>query len=784
MKHLLKTTNDVMIIALFLVLLASSCPADPLTIDLTKDIPPAAAAPYGPGTTTNPQGHAITADQRSFFLDDKPWIPVVGEFHFARYPREEWKDELLKMKAGGINTVSTYVFWIHHEEVQGTFDWSDNRSLHDFIKLCGDIGLKVVVRMGPWCHGEVRNGGFPDWVINSGIKLRSKDTAFLNLVQPFFKEEADQMSGLLWKDGGPVIGIQLDNECQTPDYLLALKDLARKVGVDVPFYTITGWQGNLPRAGLIPLFGGYSDGFWGGSVEKYRREYVLTDVRAVNDLGAQLTTQNPANAELIDQFPYACAEIGGGMMSSYNKRIKVDPASVASLALSKLADGNNMPGYYMYQGGINPEGKLSYLHEDHPNRMPVKDYDFQAPLGLNGQLREHYHLLREQNLFLEEFGSSLARMIAFFPDKMPSSLKDFDTLRWDIRFDGKSGFLFYNNQQPYEPLPEHKDIQFAVKTAAGAPLIPRQPITIPSGSYGIWPINLDCDGVTLDYATVQPLGRIADNADSPVYFFTELDGVRPELALAGKDPQVVTPGTGVALTAKNEAGKTVTFVVLTAEQGKEFYRASFGDRDRAILSKSAVFADGTDLRLQSDSTANLTPSIFPAIDSPKISGSLITRTADGIFTSYAPPGLTDNAPIEVTASLDHPAGPAATTLKGTDEKTWDDAAVYKLNIPSSAQGRRLILDVHYIGDAARLYIGDKFYDDNFYNGDPFSIALWRIPASDWPNIQLKILPYSEGLLGRLPQQGHDIVGRAKKDSTLDQVTIVAKDQLEVKINPK
>jgi hypothetical protein len=40
------------------------------------------------------------------------------------------------------------------------------------------------------------------------------------------------------------------------------------------------------------------------------------------------------------------------MMSSYDKRIKVDPNSVASLALSKLADGNNMPGYYMYQGGI------------------------------------------------------------------------------------------------------------------------------------------------------------------------------------------------------------------------------------------------------------------------------------------------------------------------------------------------------------------------------------------------------------------------------------------------
>jgi beta-galactosidase len=763
--------------SLFLAILVSMGRGDPLTIDLTKEIPLAAASPYGPGTTVNPQGQELTADQRSFFLDGKPWIPVLGEFHYTRVPREAWREELLKMKAGGINTISTYVFWIHHEEVQGTLDWSGNRSLRDFLKLCQELGFKVMVRMGPWDHGEVRNGGFPDWVQNSGTGLRSKDPAFMTLVQAFFKEEAHQMSGLLWKDGGPVIGVQLDNECSNPDYLLALKDLVRSVGVDVPFYVITGWQGNLPHDGLIPLFGGYSDGFWGGSIEDYRREYMLTDTREVNDLGAELTTQNPANNQLINQFPYACVEIGGGMMSSYDKRIKIDPNRVASLALSKLADGNNMPAYYMYQGGINPDGKLSTLQEDHPNRMPVKDYDFQAPLGLNGQVREHYHLLREQHLFLAEFGPSLARMVPFFPDQRPSNLKDFDTLRWDVRSDGKSGFLFFDNQQPYQPLPEHKDIQFSVKTANGTEIIPRQPITIPSGSYGIWPINLDCDGVTLDYATVQPLCRITDASGAPIYFFTELDGVRPELDLADKEPQVIIPGTGAALTAQSPTGKMVTFVVLTAEEGKDFYRLPVAGRDRAILSKSVVFADGSTLHLQTDSTSKFALSIFPAINVLNNSG-----PSDGIFTHFVVSELGRTEPIKITASLDHPAGPAATSLNGTDEKTWGDAAVYKLDIPSSAQGRRILLDIHYIGDAARLYVGDKLYDDNFYNGDPFSIALWRIPVEDWPNLRLKILPYSDGLHDRLPQQARDIVDQAKKNSSLDQVTVTAMDQLDVKIN--
>jgi len=266
-----------------------------------------------------------------------------------------------------------------------------------------------------------------------------------------------------------------------------------------------------------------------------------------------------------------------------------------------------------------------------------------------------------------------------------------------------------------------------------------------------------------------------DSAGNPVYFFTELSGVRPELALAGQDPRVVTPGTGAALTAKNPSGKTVTFVVLAAEQGKDFYHVSFAGSDHAILSKAAILADRGEVRLQSDTAANLALSIFPPVNLGKISG-----IPDGIFTHFISSGSND-LPIEITASLDRAARPAATTLNGTDEKTWDDTAVYKFNIPSSAQGRKFLLDIHYIGDAARLYIGDKLYDDNFYNGDPISIALWRIAATDWPNLRLKILPYSEGLLEHLPQQARDMVNQAKNDSSLDQITVVAKDQLELKI---
>ena len=95
-------------------------------------------------------------------------------------------------------------------------------------------------------------------------------------------------------------------------------------------------------------------------------------MRAVNDLGAQLVTKNLQNFKLLEQFPYACVEIGPGMMSSFNKRIKSTPAESVALALSKLGGGNNLPGYYMYHGGVNPEGQLTTLQEVNPNAMPVK----------------------------------------------------------------------------------------------------------------------------------------------------------------------------------------------------------------------------------------------------------------------------------------------------------------------------------------------------------------------------------------------------------------------------
>ena len=118
------------------------------------------------------------------------------------------------------------------------------------------------------------------------------------------------------------------------------------------------------------------------------------------------------------------------MMNSYHRRILVNPKDAEATTLVKLGSGSTLLGYYMYHGGVNPEGKLTTLMESQAtgywNDMPVKNYDFQAPLGQYGQIREQYHLLRRLHLFLHEWGPALADMPPFVPDECPHGKNDFE----------------------------------------------------------------------------------------------------------------------------------------------------------------------------------------------------------------------------------------------------------------------------------------------------------------------------------------------------------------------
>jgi hypothetical protein len=774
---------------LTLSLLTSSVAADPLTIDVSH-VPHPHATDLGQGANTDPQGHVLTADSQALDLDGKPWIPIAGEFHFTRYPREEWRDELLKMKAGGLNTVSTYVFWIHHEETKGEFNWSGRRSLHDFLQLCQEVGLKAIVRIGPWAHGEVRNGGFPDWVQNSGAKLRSPDPAFLALVAPFYQQIAEQMKGLLWKEGGPVVAVQLDNEVSNVPYLLALKQMARAGGIDVPFYTMTAWDRvALPKQGILPMFGGYPDGFWRNNPDSFRKFYIFSPIRDDGDMGADLDGVHAARNQDAQLFPYLCCEEGGGMSSSAVRRVLIAPEDVATLALIKLGNGSNMPGYYMYHGGINPDGE-THLNEEHPNPMAVKDYDFIAPIGACGEIRGQYHLFREQHLFLQDFGSLLAPMPAFFPKQLPASLHDTGTVRWSVRSNGQSGFLFFSNYERYDKMADHPGVQFSINTQNGPLVIPNQAVTLPSGDFGIWPINLDCHGITLRYATAQPLACLADGK-ATWYFLTSLPGIDPDFVFAptdavfkaatsDKDPESfsvrvrhIMPGTSEAFHFTQPDGSSVHFVVLSPEQARQLWRAPFAGRDRLILSPATVLSDKGGLRLLANHPADLTAAVFPP-PTAAVSGKF-----DGVFEQLGTSPLPYASPVQITVERESPAAPADPKANPLDDNAWKNAASWKLHIPPAAANRHLLLGINYIGNAARLYDGDTLLDDNLYKGTPFDVGLWRISASHYANLRLRILPYTNNLAAIVPPEVRDRL--AKSQGHMNAVSLTVTEQFESQI---
>ena len=111
---------------------------------------------------TNPNGERIDVTNLYFERDGKPWVPVMAEYHFVRAKVSEWHEELFKIKAGGATIVSTYIFWIYHEEIEGEFDFSGDLDIRKFVKEAERVGLEVFLRIGPWVHGECRNGGFPN----------------------------------------------------------------------------------------------------------------------------------------------------------------------------------------------------------------------------------------------------------------------------------------------------------------------------------------------------------------------------------------------------------------------------------------------------------------------------------------------------------------------------------------------------------------------------------------------------------------------------------------------
>lgn len=757
---------------------------------------PGQTAEFHPGTVRQADGTTLSVDRQSLLLNGKPWTPVMGEFHYARTPANEWREELLKMKAGGVDIVATYVFWIHHEEIEGEWDWSSCRDLRKFVQLCDEVGLKTIVRCGPWCHGEVRNGGHPDWLLKKGWKLRSNDKNYLGKVEFLYGQIAKQIDGLLWKDGGPVIGIQLENEYRGPaEHLLKLKEIACQAGLDVPLYTRTGWPAlsSPMRFGeILPLYGVYAEGFWDRELQAMPGRYwagfhcstLRTDANIANEV---LGRDNVKDAPDVAQYPYLTCEIGAGMMSSYHRRIDAQPADAEAITLVKIGSGSVSPGYYMYHGGVNPEGKLSTLNESQANGewndLPVKSYDFQTALGEYNQIRSQYHLLRRLHLFMQDFGPTLASMPPAMPEQRPTGKDDVETLRWCVRSDGNAGFVFVNNYERGRELPAKKDVQFQVELPTGPLTFPDQPITVPSGSRFIWPFNLDLGhGVKLAWATAQPICTI-DDGNIRTVFFAETKGVPAAFAFAHTNLASINmygkiahpPGQTLFYDVRPHASSfihvqfnlatyapAVRIVLLDEAESLALWKGNWQGKERAFLSSAGLVLDGDKLRLTSRASEDFSVGIYPAPSELLSAGEPALTNRYGMFTRFKPAVGTTTVAKKLTFELLKEAGPAREIPMGKNAKPvaaqpvdadFAQAAVWRLKLPAHLDlTSDPLLRFDYVGDVARVMLNGKLLTDDFYNGKPLEVGLRRhAPEILNGELMLLVLPLRKDAPIYLPE---------------------------------
>lgn len=733
----------------------------------------------------SPTGRVLSVNSRYLTLDGRPWLPVMGEFHYSRYPARYWEEEILKMKAGGVQIIATYVFWIHHEEVEGQFDWSGQRDLRRFVELGARHGMYVVVRLGPWAHGEARNGGLPDWLLEKG-PTRVSDPVYLTYVHKYYDEIGRQLKGLLWKDGGPIIGVQIENEYtnRAPNagaaHIATLKGMAIEAGFDVPIYTVTGWDNAVyPPRTVIPVFGGYPDEPWAGS-----REDLPPDTQGVyqfaptgGNAGILQGVTTASEDVPLWHYPRFTGELGGGMQLTYHRRVVVAEDDIPPMALTTLGSGVNLLGYYMFHGGTNPDGKLSTLQESqvtgYPNDVPVKSYDFQAPLREYGQMSGSFRKLRMIHQFIHDFGSDLAPMTRVLPDIVPSGMQDTTTLRVAARTHGDCAFLFFNNYLRHYPLPEKQGVQAILKLPSETITLPREPVNVASQSAFVWPVNLDLNGALLKYATAQPLAKI-DAGPIAYYFFTPSAGIAPEFAFAAatvsalnaksgvvsrQDERIYvsgsTPSTGVAMEIRTRAGKTVRIVLLSAEQAQNAWKVAIAGHERMLISAADVFADGKTIHLRSRTGSTFAFSLFPEV------GHLLTARpplresgVDGVFRRHSASVAAKEIRVQVErirqASATSPVrmGPFV-DWRGTavalapEDVEFAKAGVWRVILPKDAlEGvSDVFLDVNYVGDVGRLYGGSRLLDDNFFNGTAWQIGLKRYePETLASGLSLQILP--------------------------------------------
>lgn len=323
----------------------------------------------------------------NFYLDGEPYTIISGAMHYFRIPKEYWYDRLLKLKECGFNTVETYTCWNLHEPKEGVFDFSGNLDIVKYIELAEELGLKVILRPGPYICAEWEFGGLPAWLLtHKDIPLRCYNDEFLSLVRRYYTELLGRVRPHLAKNGGGIIMLQVENEYGSygddKKYLRAIADIYRENDMDCMYFTSDGPTYTMLNGGTLD-------------------EYICV---------ANFGSRTKKNIDFLRNYrenqPAMSGEYWCGWFDHWGEKHHIREGFELCDDIKTFFDINASFNMYMFHGGTNfgfMNGANYGTVTKDKYEPTVTSYDYCAPLSEAGDRTEIYYMLRD--IINERFGN-------------------------------------------------------------------------------------------------------------------------------------------------------------------------------------------------------------------------------------------------------------------------------------------------------------------------------------------------------------------------------------------
>lgn len=314
------------------------------------------------------------AGKGSFLLNGEPFVVKAAELHYPRIPRAYWEHRIKQCKALGMNTICLYVFWNFHEEKPGEFDFTGQKDLAEFCRLCQKNDMYVILRPGPYVCAEWEMGGLPWWLLKKkDIRLREDDPYFLERVAIFEKEVANQVAGLTIQKGGPIIMVQVENEYgsygESKEYVAKIRDIVRGNFGNVTLFQCD-WASNFQLNALDDLVWTMNFG-----------------------TGANIDEQFAPLKKVRPDSPLMCSEFWSGWFDKWGANHETRAADDMIAGIDEMLSKGISFSLYMTHGGTNWG---HWAGANSPGFAPdVTSYDYDAPISESGKITPKYEKLRE-----------------------------------------------------------------------------------------------------------------------------------------------------------------------------------------------------------------------------------------------------------------------------------------------------------------------------------------------------------------------------------------------------